>query len=367
MRTVNRMPERDRMRPSSATMASAGHPSSPSSAAFRASRPWRREAPRESATRTGAASKRVAATSAAPTVPDRVEETSTATTSSPSSAASANPSSSAAGDGWLVVGSVSALVSISWKRVAEMSIPSRKVRSPSTSDIGTTWMPWARTISSERSQAESVTTAIGRRASWMCPPARPIVSCWTFMSSALCVTSVPSPRRYANTSSGSSVWTWILSTSSERIAMTESPSRLSTSRTSSCGGRSGPRTSASVQNRYCSSSTAGYSTSAGAAGSDAPGPAPTSTGTPCTKRRTPSSRLTKPLAPASTTPAFLRTGSCSGVRESENRARSTTCVTSGTKSPASDSLAATAASRMTVRIVPSTGFSRARYRRSTPA
>ena len=69
--------------------------------------------------------------------------------------------------------------------------------------------------------------------------------------------------------------------------------------------------------------------------------------------------LTKPFAPASTTPAFFRTGRSSGVPARDRRASPTMCVRSGTKSGVSGPAAAEAVSLITVRMVPSTGRSRA--------
>jgi hypothetical protein len=86
-------------------------------------------------------------------------------------------------------------------------------------------------------------------------------------------------------------------------------------------------------------------------------------GSPSISRMTPSSTRTNALAPASTTPASRSTSSSSGVRRSESSARRMTCTIISCRlwlCPAANS-AASAASRDTVRMVPSTGSSSDSY------
>jgi hypothetical protein len=85
------------------------------------------------------------------------------------------------------------------------------------------------------------------------------------------------------------------------------------------------------------------------------------------RRFTPSRKRTKPLAPASTTPALFSTASSSGVRCSAASARSTRrAMNTRMSRSASARPASSAVSRATVRMVPSTGSSSDPCRRSKP-
>src|SRR3972149_3662294 len=84
----------------------------------------------------------------------------------------------------------------------------------------------------------------------------------------------------------------------------------------------------------------------------------------------PSSSTRRPLPPASTTPASASTGSSVGVRSRLCVASSTMASSTATTSPAAASrawFAATADSRMTVRIVPSAGLVTALYAPADPS
>jgi len=63
----------------------------------------------------------------------------------------------------------------------------------------------------------------------------------------------------------------------------------------------------------------------------------------------------KPFPPASTTPASRRTGKRSGVLATASSAALAACVSNAARSPSGSASIASAVSRTTVRIVPSTG------------
>jgi len=64
---------------------------------------------------------------------------------------------------------------------------------------------------------------------------------------------------------------------------------------------------------------------------------------------------TSPRPPASTTPALASAGNCDGVRSSATAAARAAASTTASSPPALTCLAASAAARATVRMVPSTG------------
>ncbi len=78
---------------------------------------------------------------------------------------------------------------------------------------------------------------------------------------------------------------------------------------------------------------------------------------------------TSPWPPASTTPAFFKTGSCSGVFASASFAaiRAASAISIGSLTVFASSSAASAAIRITVSIVPSVGFITALYAASIPS
>src|SRR5690348_1812065 len=143
------------------------------------------------------------------------------------------------------------------------------------------------------------------------------------------------------------------------------PRSRSARRTSAAGGRAAPRTITSVQN--WKSRSRATSVCAAAFGTRR-STAPSATCPSSIRRFTPSRSRTKPLAPASTTPAALRAARRSGVRESATSARRTRRRMNTLRSLSfRASRASSAASRATVRMVPSTGSSTAPSRRSNPA
>ena len=90
---------------------------------------------------------------------------------------------------------------------------------------------------------------------------------------------------------------------------------------------------------------------------------------PVTTARRASKTSVTPRPPASTTPACAKTSNCSGVRSKASRAARLAARTTSDSDPSTDSTAS-AAARMTVSIVPSTGWATASYpawaaRRST--
>ena len=156
---------------------------------------------------------------------------------------------------------------------------------------------------------------------------------------------------------GSSVWTCTLRALESPTTSSESPSR-SRSRSRPSASSPAPSITNTVQYRYsdsswCIASTDSATGFAGASGA----------GSPATAARTPRMISSNPAPPASTTPASLSTASSSGVRSSDSSPRATIRLRSSTRSSpcTSGDSAASAISRMTVSIVPSTGRRTARY------
>src|SRR4051812_5236365 len=146
------------------------------------------------------------------------------------------------------------------------------------------------------------------------------------------------------------------------------PKSFIAARTSLADGNDSPRTNTSVQ--YWKSRSAATSIqAAGARPSSSRSPDISgAAAAPSMYRTTPSSIRTKPFPPASTTPASLRTAISSGVRAS---ASSPSCSNRRMNSAISPLVLATgsaaaAASRATVRRVPSRGSSRDCHNRSAP-
>ncbi len=169
------------------------------------------------------------------------------------------------------------------------------------------WMSSRSMSSSGMSAAESVMTAKRRPASWL-------LVCCRRMSSAFSALTCPYWRARSNTRSGSSTWICILALRLVPASTSESPRSASASR-SLRRSISVPVTTHSVQNRYPDSSEVpAVTTGASMLSNDRSGSA---TSFPVTRYSAiPSMRSTKPLAPASTTPALRSTSSCSCVSAS---------------------------------------------------
>ena len=142
---------------------------------------------------------------------------------------------------------------------------------------------------------------------------------------------------------------------------TDPPKPCMAARTSLAGGSCSPRTSTSVQN-WKSRSAAISTAAAGTCTAEAPEPLASASGrmgSPSMYRTTPSIIRTKPLPPASTTPASFSTAISSGVRARATSPSASSRRMNSPTSPVSAAArsAAAAASRATVRIVPSRGSS----------
>jgi hypothetical protein len=196
-----------------------------------------------------------------------------------------------------------------------MSMPSRSASCSNTSSSGTTWMPCARTISSGRSHALSVTMLTGRRASCTCPAAaRSTVGVLHGHVLGL-VRDQRAQRAQVREDRLRLVGVDVhlehvrAADHDERVAAFAQPPRAR--------GRLRQRRPAHQRlgAEAVRSLSAGYSTRA-AAGHVVEDRRALQrvNGSPCTYAPTPSSRWTKPSAPASTTPACRSTGSRSGVR-----------------------------------------------------
>jgi hypothetical protein len=175
-----------------------------------------------------------------------------------------------------------------------------------------------------------------------------ISECCSDMSSTFERTIVPYFATIARSFSGSSVWMWPLTKPSAPTTSNESPKGATASWITRVSTVTWERRN-SVQKPNASSSNCCWArwVTVGGGGSGAPSNAAI----------TPSSRRRNPSPPASTTPACLRMGRSSGVRSSERRpASKARCRRATGGSSAAAPSTASADSRTTVRMVPSTGF-----------
>ncbi len=217
------------------------------------------------------------------------------------------------------------------------------------------WMSSRSMSSSGMSAAESVITA--NPADCSCAPCR-----WPCMSSAFMPPRSPWRRASAKTRSGSLTWMWIFALRFVPASTSELPSPDNCSR-SLRRFMSLPVTTHSVQYRNSRSSSAGAGISMSTSTSILDG---ASAIMPSEKYSDmPSTSVTNPLAPASTTPAFFSTSSWPSVLASAASAAAVACrIESASVAPGSLSTYSRiprANAAMTERIVPSRGFDSASW------